>query len=513
VWTFDTANCTAASTGEAYWQWTNADVIGLQETREAAEHEVIGMENRAAADGWRLTGSGTASAKGTDRLHSSGGVAVGARARFGLSFPAMRPNAELFQGRFTATWLGGVCKGGIYVMTAYLWSGEGMSQRNADLLDAIAGYIQQLRGCWILMADFNLTPEELTESGWPGLVRGRIFAYDGPEGTVKPSRDTIDFFVVCEALAGAVIGVMPVEGSPVKTHTPQRLSVRGDDRGRTKRVLSAPQALPSRLGAGPTRMDIGRGAEACPREATEVELNRAAGAWVSAAEEELVTLVADVDDRAREKMLGRAEGVKFVVKAALGPPTIKFPKLPPGAAKCTVIVNWARDLGWAASRLHVVEVEALGNKRLAQLRRLIADPDVPDELRCYLLSPTLHTAATAAALVGVATKVQDKLVRAHGYKAQMSWFDWAKAGERGGGGEPTVGRAPRRGGCRVKFAPVWKAKKTPRSGRAMCRRKWKCTPRSGLMSGAWMQNSISRSGRKTCRRCLFSSLTRSELEH
>ena len=222
VWKIDCANVTAASTAEAYWQWSGADAIGFQETREARWDEVSAFEQKAGRDGWRLHASGSGAAKGSDRSHSSGGVAIAAVAKYGMAIPATVPCAGSFQGRFTVAWLGGMRKGGVHLMSLYLWTGEGMSKRHADLLDGVAAYTSTVRGCWILMGDFNMVLADLIASGWPKLVGGYIVAYDGEEGTVKPARLTYDFFMVSVHLKDDVIGVQSLTTGPVKTHTRPR---------------------------------------------------------------------------------------------------------------------------------------------------------------------------------------------------------------------------------------------------------------------------------------------------
>ena len=48
----------------------------------------------------------------------------------------------------------------------------GLSPANLDLLQEVAGLLEQLEGPWLIGGDFNRTPELLQESGWLQLVRG-----------------------------------------------------------------------------------------------------------------------------------------------------------------------------------------------------------------------------------------------------------------------------------------------------------------------------------------------------
>ena len=60
--------------------------------------------------------------------------------------------------RIVVRWLGTMCRGGVHLISVYLFFGEGLSQRNVDLLQSIAGVIGELQGPWIVAGDFNLTP-------------------------------------------------------------------------------------------------------------------------------------------------------------------------------------------------------------------------------------------------------------------------------------------------------------------------------------------------------------------
>ena len=72
--------------------------------------------------------------------------------------------------------MGSYCRGGVHLLSAYLFCNEGLSQRNLDLLQGIALVIRQLRGPWIMAADFNVPPQVLESSGWPRMVSGVVQA-------------------------------------------------------------------------------------------------------------------------------------------------------------------------------------------------------------------------------------------------------------------------------------------------------------------------------------------------
>jgi hypothetical protein len=68
-------------------------------------------------------------------------------------------------------------RGGLLVLTMYLWHSEGLSQRNLELLWAAGEVIVAHGGPWLLGADFNMSPEELGQAGgWLAKIGGVIQA-------------------------------------------------------------------------------------------------------------------------------------------------------------------------------------------------------------------------------------------------------------------------------------------------------------------------------------------------
>ena len=57
-------------------------------------------------------------------------------------------------------------------MSVYLRTGEGMSQQNLCILEALAHGLNMLLGQWIIAGDWNASPEELKRTGWLDLVGG-----------------------------------------------------------------------------------------------------------------------------------------------------------------------------------------------------------------------------------------------------------------------------------------------------------------------------------------------------
>ena len=71
------------------------------------------------------------------------------------------------QGRFMVKHIGAMCKGGFHLASGYLHSSLGIKhKKNLDWLQDASVVLKTLHGPWVLAADFNATPEQLTDTGW-----------------------------------------------------------------------------------------------------------------------------------------------------------------------------------------------------------------------------------------------------------------------------------------------------------------------------------------------------------
>ena len=100
----------------------------------------------------------------------SAGVSVTVRSSFGSgeaagqSIDGSPPDSP---GRLACAWVDGIVRGGILLLSMYLWHSEGLSRRNMNLLCAAGERIVRHGGPWMIGADFNLPPDELAQaSAW-----------------------------------------------------------------------------------------------------------------------------------------------------------------------------------------------------------------------------------------------------------------------------------------------------------------------------------------------------------
>ena len=198
-----------------------------------------------------------------------------------------------------------------------------MSERNLDVLQSLAHVIRQLHGPWCVGADFNCTPEQLTQTGWLHLVDGVVKC--SGSATCKSVED--DFFVVDRRLDQAVEAVAVVSDTGAGPHSAVRLWLRGDARKDVvrKMVLPAkPEPIPPR-GCLPADAHDGWEDIEIPDCAS---LDARFADWLTRVEGQLADMHS-LEGKRRQSMCCRAAGPRFVWKCALGSPASGRHKVSP----------------------------------------------------------------------------------------------------------------------------------------------------------------------------------------
>ena len=111
----------------------------------------------------------------TEKLGLSAGTAVGVRAHIGLAYAdsGQEPEGQVY--RFSFRQAGMMCNGGVSLGSIYLINSIGVkAEANLSILQDVAGYLQTVRGFWIIGCDWSTTPHELEETGWLELVQGTV---------------------------------------------------------------------------------------------------------------------------------------------------------------------------------------------------------------------------------------------------------------------------------------------------------------------------------------------------
>ena len=295
-------------------------------------------------------------------------------------------------------------------MSVYCVTGEGLSARNLAILAEVARILSRIRGCWLVAGDFNLTPQQLHESGWVDLVGASVCAPQVPTCNQK----VMEFFVLDRRLvdAGAVKGLAVVRDSPGNPHYAVRLWLDGRCRRNQVRMLSSPSKVGASLPFGPFAESVGRGWDfllpSQPLACSVDEAGTSLAAVLSRIERELAD-ISMLEGKARQRAMGRAEGPRFVWKCGMGPPTSQLPKV------SRVTVAWHTLAKWLADVLG-------GNTSFAGRAACIRANRAAAALRCHDWS-TLGSSRHAVAFQAWAREV----VSAHSDRVLLTRYRYGTA--------------------------------------------------------------------------------------
>ena len=203
-------NGNIASTAQSYQERTAADACLLQELRRRAQ-ECEQAARTAARGKWSLS---VEPAADTAVGSTSAGVGVAVRSHFGQELPKQEIDFEVLRSRVQVRWMGAVCRGGLHLVSVSLWTSEGVSQRNLNLLQCLAGVLCRIHGPWLLGGHFNMTPDTLRASGGLSLMNGVVLS---PEVARCKGRE-IDFFITSASLSPAVVAVLHIGDSDTSPH-------------------------------------------------------------------------------------------------------------------------------------------------------------------------------------------------------------------------------------------------------------------------------------------------------
>ena len=323
LWAVDTANTNTSATAQAYMEKSAADFALFQEMR--IRGAAIDSAVRAAKSSkWSLAVEGACP---TEADSSSAGVAVAARAHLGHSDPVMLPGLEGLEHRVRISWVGSVIKGGLHLISVYLWHTEGLSRRNLDILQRLAWVISRIKGPWLIAGDWNMLPEALRASGWINLIRGVICA----SGKATCNSKEFDFFVVSQGLHPCILGAFHVTGSGVSPHTPVRLLLRAKPRSIHVQVLRPPYKIPAFPPRGCLPPEAFNGWDTIVDIAREDlfskdGLDKSFCSWIDRVES-LIAGMCMLEGHDIAKMQCRSEGPKIVYQPAVGKPGSMCPRV------------------------------------------------------------------------------------------------------------------------------------------------------------------------------------------
>ena len=147
-------------------------------------------------------------------------------------------------------------------------------------------------------------------------------------------RRVIDFFVVSQELAGAVMGVRPIGDALCKAHRPVRLYIKAKPRMMAVRNLKAMGTFAAEQPYGPAVK-----VEYKPEVEVGLNVHQKYRLFVDRMEKELTSL-APLDDKGFKAVTGRNEGPRFVMRCAIGEEEV-------GPRRTTAVSRaWRKTAGW-----------------------------------------------------------------------------------------------------------------------------------------------------------------------
>ena len=218
------------------------------------EHHAVGelwenLRYSAKRLGWQLHG---AAGFAGEALRCRSGVGVAAPNHIGLALLGERQfdiSPARSPGKLTAAWLDGAIKGGILIVSAYLWHSEGATHRSLELLHAAGDAAASHGGPWLIAGDFNTTPEEMVgdeaTSAWLHRLGGTIVAPSSPTCRSSEGGRVIDFFIIDKRIAHAVAEVFVAVDLASSPHSAVVIRLRRSATSALLRMLNRPPRFPA----------------------------------------------------------------------------------------------------------------------------------------------------------------------------------------------------------------------------------------------------------------------------
>ena len=259
-------------------------------------------------------------------------------------------------GRLTALWVQAALPGGILVMSAYLWNSEGLTTRNRELITAALASAKSHGGPWILLADFNNTPESMHDGLGAVLAAAGAVIFSPKSPTFYPGPDMqpnlIDFCILDARIAhaGVVKSIKVDEEISIGKHRAVKveLSNKGMDQYCTKLVKV--RAFPKHKPIGCARAPV------VPVADSRSSLDDKFAEVLSCAEAEIARLcdLVNPDGTVDSRYAGRKHGFKSIKALPLPPRTAG----PLGEASKT-----AYKAKWLAERLQELASHSASTRR------------------------------------------------------------------------------------------------------------------------------------------------------
>ncbi len=268
------------------------------------------------------------------------------------------------EGRVVAALVEAGETGGIVVYSAYLVCGDEMGPQNWEILGSIARHVAGHGLPWVCAGDWNVPPQVLASSGWPGKLGASVIVPPVDHTTRAGDRAgrLLDFFVASKSLSGIGLEVGIDGRAPLRTHDAVRLLFPFAPRSFEVTHIIAPKTFPQTRPVGPRKQPEDAAGlrqataaaleHACRGECNQAEtmLNDATDWMMTMIEEELIHLYHLDEIGGEDAYRGRAGGHRFTRAPVLGPKHRGHPRGDPAARRLRMLQDRAADLHGALRR-------------------------------------------------------------------------------------------------------------------------------------------------------------------
>ena len=186
---------------------SRVQVLFCQETKLLTKEALVRASVSCSHLGWTFYGSkclhgdngGLSSGVAILVRQSLGSQALcdSALSGVGCNSPLERPGylpMVIVEGRISAIKIDAFGQAGVVCISLYLKDGIGLIGENWRALLTLAEFLSGVGVPFVIGGDWNSSPECVIESGFCGLIRGRVFAPDGPPYVNKRSESKILWF-------------------------------------------------------------------------------------------------------------------------------------------------------------------------------------------------------------------------------------------------------------------------------------------------------------------------------
>ena len=134
----------------------------------------------------------------------------------------------------------------VLCVSIYLKDGVGMDEENWKTLRAVGCVVALLGVPYVVAGDFNMSPVDLANSGWPNRIHGEVIAPADATCRTQPhlNGSTLDYSVVSDRISKCAAAASAMRGWNHGPHVPVLMKLDGDPRKSLEIVMRAPRKFP-----------------------------------------------------------------------------------------------------------------------------------------------------------------------------------------------------------------------------------------------------------------------------